>query len=1036
MAETPNKKTEGEESKDAEVETSHAQQDAEEAPAGAEKESHDTEDLPDDTSRDAEKSSQDASQTSHESQESHESLEPHESHEPQESHESRESHDVKSKGDAKKAKEKAKAREAKAKEKAREERKREKDRARAKRANAAAAKQRKKEREKRIKQAGGGGNSNRRNMWLLIVTIILVIGSIFMFMPPQDKINQGLDIQGGLSVVLTAQGTDGHEVTQEDMEKSRAIIESRVNALGASEATVQVQGNDQILVQIPGLSDTETALETIGKTGKLEFARADSFTDEADQQAIQNGTYMQQGMVTDDMGNQFPTGEMQYRSVSGSYTPLITGENITRVTVDKESETSNYYAVNLTLDSAGTEAFAQATRELAPTNGKIVIILDGQIQSAPAVQSEITGGQVAITGGYSLEEAQSLQTVLESGSLPVSFHYEQSQVVGPTLGQDALMSGLLVAILGLTLVILYLICFYRGLGLLTAAAMVVFAIFYLGLLATLSAFGLFSLSLAGIAGIVLTIGMAADSSILVLERFREEIRMGRSVRAASITGVRHGIETSIDADLVTLVSALTLFFLASASVKGFGMTLALGIVCDIVMMLLLKAPLIRLLAPKVITRHPGFWGIKDCEQAAPVYAELNGTTLAPDENLRPSAKKAEGANAKSDQPSAAIPKSVTHKTLDQLKGRFLRRDINFMGVRKILLSISAALIVLSFAVVGIKGVQFGIEFVGGTSIAFHNTGDITIEDMRAACADAGEPDAVVQTTNADGSAGFLIRTANTSPEDAATTANQIASELGVATDSFEVNTVGPDWGAGVIQSSAIAFAVSLLLIIAYIAIRFEYKMGIMAVVALLHDLIIVVGVYALVGREITPNMVAALLTILGYSLYDTVVVFHRINDNMKESSLKCTFMSMANHSINQVFIRTINTTLTSFVPVFGMLLFGGETLKDFAFAMAVGLVAGSYSSIAVATPLYAMWKTREPKNAKLVKKYGPEVQLFTFASTLPPASVEEASAGVAVAEKQEQAKSQSASDKATQTTHTATKSSKKTASHNHKRRKK
>lgn len=946
--------------------------------------------------------------------------------------------------DAAAAKAKAKARDAKAKEKARAERKREKDRARAQRANAAAAKQRKKDRERRIKQAGGGGNSNRRNMWLLIVTTLLVIASVFMFMPPQDKINQGLDIQGGLSVVLTAQGTDGHEVTQEDMEKSRAIIESRVNALGASEATVQVQGTDQILVQIPGLSDTETALETIGKTGKLEFARADSFTDEADQTAIANGTYVQQGVITDDMGNQFPSGEMQYRTVSGSYTPLITGENITRVTVDKESETSNYYAVNLTLDSEGTEAFAQATRELAPTNGQIVIVLDGQIQSAPAVQSEITGGQVAITGGYSLEEAQSLQTVLESGSLPVSFHYEQSQVVGPTLGQDALMSGLLVAILGLTLVILYLICFYRGLGLLTAAAMVVFAIFYLGLLATLSAFGLFSLSLAGIAGIVLTIGMAADSSILVLERFREEIRMGRSVRAASITGVRHGIETSIDADLVTLVSALTLFFLASASVKGFGMTLALGIMCDIVMMLLLKAPLIRLLAPKVIARHPGFWGIKDCEEAAPVYAELTETTLAPDEVLRPDkslGKGAKGAAAASrgeaatDQPSADIPKSYTHKTLDQLKGRFLRRDINFMGVRKILLSLSAALIVLSVAVVGIKGVQFGIEFVGGTSIAFHNTGDISIEDMRAACADAGEPEAVVQTTIADGSAGFLVRTTNTSPEDAATTANQIAGSLGIATDSFEVNTVGPDWGAGVIQSSAIAFAVSLLLIIAYIAIRFEYKMGIMAVVALLHDLIIVVGIYALVGREITPNMVAALLTILGYSLYDTVVVFHRINDNMKESSLKCTFMSMANHSINQVFIRTINTTLTSFVPVFGMLLFGGETLKDFAFAMAVGLIAGSYSSIAVATPLYAMWKSREPKNAKLIKKYGSDVQLFTFASTLPPASNEEAKAAVAAEEAAANKETVAANEAAKSASKASNSSAGNSASHNRKRRK-
>lgn len=838
---------------------------------------------------------------------------------------------------------------------------------------------RQKERNKRT-----GGNKNRRNVWLLVAATLLVIGSVFMFTPPNEKINQGLDIQGGLSVVLSAQSTDGEEITKEDMEKSRAIIESRVNALGASEATVQIQGNDQILVQIPGLSDPETALATIGKTGKLEFARADSFTESDDQTAIQNGTYMQQSTVTDDFGNSFKTGETTYRSVdAGTYTPLITGENITRVTVDKASETSQYYAVNISLDSEGTQAFADATRDLAPSNGKIVIILDGQIQSAPAVQSEITGGQVSITGNYTLEEAQSLQTVLESGSLPVSFQYEQSQVVGPTLGQDALTSGLVVAILGLVLVMLYLLFFYRGLGLLTAAAMAVFAVLYLGLLATLSAFGLFSLSLAGIAGIVLTIGMAADSSILVLERFREEIRMGRSVRAASITGVRHGIETSIDADLVSLVSALTLFFLASASVKGFGLTLALGIACDIVMMLLLKAPLIRLLAPHAIAKHPGFWGVRDCQEAAPVYAELRGEQTG--DIAHPSAEAMEEK------------KSIAHKTFDELKGRFIKRDINFMGVRKVFLSLSAALVVLSFVVVGVRGLQFGIEFVGGTSVAFHNTGDTSIEDMRAAFADAGEPDAVVQTTNSDGSEGFLVRTTTTSAEDAASTATKVASELSLSTDSYEVNTVGPDWGQSVIQSSLIAFVVSLLLIIAYIAVRFEYKMGIMAVVALLHDLIIVVGVYALVGREVTPNTVAALLTILGYSLYDTVVVFHRINDNMKDSDVKCTFMSMANHSLNQVFIRSVNTTLTSFVPVLGMLLFGGETLKDFAFAMSVGLIAGSYSSIAVATPLFAMWKSREAKNAKLVKKYGTDITRFTFASTpLLPAGANEENQSAAV----------------------------------------
>lgn len=819
-------------------------------------------------------------------------------------------------------------------------------------------------------------NADRRNIWLLILTTMLVLGSVFMFMPPQEKVNQGLDIQGGLSVVLSANSTDGEDVTSDDMEKSRAIIESRVNALGASEATVQVQGSNQILVQIPGLSDTETALSTIGKTGKLEFARADSFTNPEDQAAIKNGTYVQQQKYTDDFGNSFASDQVTYRSVqSGTYTPLIAGENITRVTVDKASETGTDYAVNLTLDSEGSAAFAQATKELAPTKGQIVIVLDGQIQSAPAVQSEITTGEVSITGGYTLEEAQSLQTVLESGSLPVSFQYEQSQVVGPTLGQDALKSGVIVALLGLLLVILYLLFFYHGLGVLTAAAMLVFAVLYLGLLATLSAFGLFSLSLAGVAGIVLTIGMAADSSILVLERFREEIRMGRSVKAASLTGVRHAIETSIDADLVTLVSALTLFFLASASVKGFGLTLALGIICDIVMMLILKAPLVRLLAPHSISKHPGFWGIKDSQVAAEAYEELL-QDANPDKGA-----STEGARRSPSQ------------ILEGLKGRFIKKDINFMGARKVLLSVSAFLVLASIATVGFKGLDFGIEFVGGTSVSFHNTGDITIEQMRDAFTEAGEPDAVVQTTNSDGTEGFLIRTTSTSAEDAASVATAVANDLNLSTSSYEVSTIGPDWGAGVIQSSLIAFLVSILLIIVYIAFRFEYKMGLMAVLALIHDLVIVVGVYALFGREITPNTIAALLTILGYSLYDTVVVFHRINDNMKESKVKCTFMSMANHSLNQVFVRTINTTLTSFIPVLGMLLFGGETLKDFAFAMAVGLIAGSYSSIAVATPLFSLWKSREPKYAKLQKKYGSSITRFTFAST--PLLAAEGASGMA-----------------------------------------
>ena len=524
---------------------------------------------------------------------------------------------------------------------------------------------------------------------------------------------------------------------------------------------------------------------------------------------------------------------------------------------------------------------------------------------------------------------------------------------------------------------LYLLLFYKGLGLITAAAMAVFAVLYLGILAALSAFHLFSLSLAGIAGIVLTIGMAADSSILTVERFREEIRMGRSVKAASITGVRHAILTSIDADLVTMVSALCLFFLAAASVKGFGMTLALGIICDIVMMLLFKAPLIRLLAPKVIAKHPGFWGIKDSIDASRGYAELAAAEGVPEAEAEAGAQM-NAAETRVIAEGEGEPGSVAVTTVRKIKGRFIKHDINFLGYRKVFLTMAAVAMVTCLAIVGFRGLNFGIEFVGGTSVAFHGTGDITTEQMREAFNDAGEPDAVIQTTETGGEPGFLVRTTTTSAEDATAHANQVAEALGVTSSDFEVTTIGPDWGASVIQSSLIAFLVSILLIIVYIAIRFEYKMGVMAIVALFHDLILVVGIYALVGREVNPNTIAALLTILGYSLYDTVVVFHRINDNMKGEDIRCTFMTMANHSMNQVFIRTINTTLTSFIPVFAMLLFGGETLKDFAFAMAIGLIAGSYSSIAIACPLYCLWKTREPKFAKLQKKYGTEVGLFEF----------------------------------------------------------
>jgi SecD/SecF fusion protein len=316
--------------------------------------------------------------------------------------------------------------------------------------------------------------------------------------------------------------------------------------------------------------------------------------------------------------------------------------------------------------------------------------------------------------------------------------------------------------------------------------------------------------------------------------------------------------------------------------------------------------------------------------------------------------------------------------------RPFKKDINFLRHRRLFFAIAVALMVISILALPIRGgLNFGIEFIGGSSIDFKDTGDITIDRMRAAFDNAGVNGAIIQTTTdaRTGTPGFIVRIPTTVAQEASACRDAVSAELGIDSSTAETTTIGPDWGAEVTRTSLIAFLVALALIILYIAIRFEYKMGVVAVVTLVHDLIIIVGVYAIVGREVTPNVVAALLTIMGYSLYDTVVVFHRINDNMS-STARHSFMTVANHSVNQVLMRTINTTLSSLIPVLAMLFFGGETLKDFAFAMSIGLILGSYSSIAIASPLYALWKQREPKFKKLVKRYGEGLDEFTTAEQL------------------------------------------------------
>lgn len=299
------------------------------------------------------------------------------------------------------------------------------------------------------------------------------------------------------------------------------------------------------------------------------------------------------------------------------------------------------------------------------------------------------------------------------------------------------------------------------------------------------------------------------------------------------------------------------------------------------------------------------------------------------------------------------------------------REIPFIKHRRVFLSISFALVILSVVGLIVRGLLFGIEFQGGTTIDFHATGEVTIDQMRSALVSAGEKDPVVQTTTTDGTNGFLVRSETTDPTVATEHAAAASKTLGLAENAYTVTTIGPDWGQDITRASAMAFGIAILLIVAYVSLRYEFKMSITAVIALVHDLVITLGVYAWLQIPITPNVVAALLTIMGYSLYDTVVEFNRMDENAKHlhDGIHRTYFEICNFSINEVIVRTINTTLTSVVPVVIMLVLGGETLKDFACAMLIGELLGTWSSFGVASPLLAIWKTQEPRWRALEKKF-------------------------------------------------------------------
>lgn len=428
-------------------------------------------------------------------------------------------------------------------------------------------------------------DARQKNFLAIAGMLVLVVASVFAFWPPSTTITQGLDLRGGLSVILTPKSTADSAA----MSRALTIIQNRVNGLGVSEATVQLENENQaILVQLPGVKDAKAAIDALGSTGQLEFVEVSSL-DATTQANIKDG----------------------YALTPGTYKAFMTGDVITKASAGVSSDkTKPGYVVNMSFNSTGTAIWAQVTAKAAPTNARIAIVLDHIVKSAPAVISAIPDGNTEISGTFTAAEAQGLATILEAGALPVDLQFSQTEIVGPTLGQDALVRGVTAALIGLAIVAIYLAVYYRGFGVLAWFSLAAFAVVYIGVLALMSRAGQYALSLPGIAGIVLAIGLAADTSILIFERFKEEIAMGRTSRTAAKAGTKHAILTSLDADAVTFASAVPLFIFAVGPVKGFALTLMIGIICDLTVAMLFTRPMVILLAESAVTKMPAFFGVK------------------------------------------------------------------------------------------------------------------------------------------------------------------------------------------------------------------------------------------------------------------------------------------------------------------------------------------------------------------------------------------------------------------------------------------
>ncbi|WP_163427174.1 protein translocase subunit SecD [Eubacterium pyruvativorans] len=716
--------------------------------------------------------------------------------------------------------------------------------------------------------------SQVRKVLSVVIIAVVILGwcaSIFGMGPVKkikDTLNYGLDINGGVFVVMQAD-TKGMSPskTKTVMEQTREVINKRVNAMGISEATVSIEGTNRLRIEMPGVKDADTAIKRIGKTAKLKFTLADG-------------------------------------------TEVLSGSDVKNAAAAVDSQNGGY-KITMKFTGAGQSKFAQATERAASGNVNatveergqkvdptaIVIKLDDDILTAPTVREKIDNDSCEITrnGGFSEEEASQTAALIRGGALPVSLTEAQSSVESASIGANALDKSIVAGAIGLGLVFLLMLFMYNVLGLIADVALALYVLIVLWVMAGMGAV----LTLPGIAGIVLGIGMAVDANVIIFSRIKEEIGQGRSIRVAVSTGFKHALTTVLDSQITTLIATIVLYQLGSTTVKGFAVTLMISILASIFTAVVISQIMVGTLAESKFARYRFF-----------------------------------GCNN------------------DGTPRNFVKKQFRFIQHRKIFYCASAAVILCGLVFLGVRGFNYGIDFTGGTSIEMNMGQKVSIPKVEKTISEFKLDPSIVYS--GEGQKNVIIKTTKglTTPQRKAVT-DRLRSAYGLGEKSIISSqefgaTVGKEIRNNAIKSILIAAFFMLL----YIIFRFKtWKYGVAAIAGIGHDVLVMIAFYAIFGVTVNNPFIAAILTIVGYSINDTIVIFDRVREN-RHIMRNTPVGEVLDTSINQTLNRSIMTSLTTVVSIIPLLVMVSGTLAQFVLPLMVGVLCGTYSSIFLCSPLY------------------------------------------------------------------------------------